>query len=272
MWRDEFSSERADRQLAAYRRKKDISGALAPLTPDEIDFEMDASPRSKQVLNLNRVTQAGLEHFVLKYGSTYRGIYLTWSSAVKDLSPLGDLSALEFACISDCRCERLWDMKGNKNLRILIVDSCKKMTETPSLLETAPALGIIWYLVGSETTYAMSSMQGFSNLPAVKEIRLQDIRLKDHNLDFLATIPTLETFDFPANLFTTNEIAWMKAKYPDLCGEFLRAYGPAYYSSTSWVRVSGSRKPEFRLPEDQERLDKYVRAFDDLVAQYRQEP
>ena len=271
MWRDDYNCEQADRQLAAYRGRKKNSGELAPLTPDEIDFEMGAYPRSKHVIDLNCITQEGLEHFVQKYGSTYRGIHLSWASRVKDLSPLSDLPALEFLAIADGRCDRLWDMSRNKQLRFLIIDSCKKLTETPILLDTAPSLETVWYLGGAESCHPMASLQGFSHLPAIKEIRLQDIRLRDRCLDFLDTIPTLETFDFEANMFTTNEIAWMRAKYPQLGGEFLRAYGPAYPGSNSWVRVSGSRKPELQLPEEQERLDKYVRAFDEMVKQYRQE-
>lgn len=271
MWRVEFDAEQADRQLAAYRGRKKTSGELAPLTPDEIDFEMEAYPRSKHVIDLNCITQAGLEHFVQKYGSTYRGIHLSWASRVKDLSPLGNLPALEFFAIADGRCERLWNMSKNEQLRTLVIDSCKKLTKTPTLLDTAPALETVWYLGGAESNHPMASLQGFSHLPAIKEIRLQDIRLKDRCLDFLDTIPTLEIFDFEPSMFTTNEIAWMKAKYPQLGGDFLRAYGPAYPGSKSWIRISGSRKPELQLPKEQERLDKYIQAFDEMVEQYRQD-
>lgn len=271
MWREEYNCERADRQLAAYRKKRGSGGRLAPLTPDEIDYEMGASSRSKRVIALNGITQDGLEHFVQKYGSTYRGIHLAFASGINDLSPLGDLSALEFVSISDGRCDQLWNMSKNERLRILVVDSCKRLTENPAKLETAPSLETIWYLGGTESVHPMSSLQGFSHLPAVKEIRLWFVRLKDRCLDFLSTIPTLEIFDFEAHLFTTNEIAWMKANYPDLDGKFLRAYGPAYYGATSSVRVSGSRKPELQLPEDQGRLNKYIQEFDNLVMQYRRD-
>ncbi len=57
----------------------------------------------------------------------------------------------------------------NEQLRILIIDSCKRLTERPTLLETAPALETIWYLGGAESTYPMESLQGFSHLPAVKK-------------------------------------------------------------------------------------------------------
>lgn len=270
-WREEFSTAAADRQLAAWRKRRGAGGGLAPLTPDEIDYEMEASPCSRTVIELQNVTQAGLEHFVKRYGSTYRSIHLTWATGVRDLSPLSDLRELECVVLSGLRCDSLWDMSRNAKLRVLAVDSCKRLTARPAMLETAPSLETVWYLGGAESTHPMASLAGFAGLPAIREIRLQDVRLQDRSLDFLATVPTLETFDFEASMFTTEEIAWMAARFPNLGGMFLRAYGPAYFGSTSWVRVSGARKPELCLPEDQARLDRYVAAFDALVRKFSKE-
>lgn len=230
---------------------------------------MEAGTRSRTVIELQNVTQAGLEHFVKRYGSTYRSIHLTWSSGVRDLSPLASLHELECVTLFSLRCDSLWDMSRNTRLRVLAVDSCKRLTAGPTMLETAPALETVWYLGGAESTHPMASLAGFADLPAIREIRLQDVRLQDRSLDFLATVPTLEVFDFEANMFSTEEIAWMAARFPNLGGMFLRAYGPTYPGATNWVRVSGLRKPELHLPEDQERLDKYVTAFNALVEQYR---
>lgn len=266
MWRTEFDTTPAERNMTAYR-----NGKAVKLTSEAIDREMETYPRSRSVIALNSLTQEGLEHFVSHYGSTYRAIRLSREGGVKDLSPLGDLPELEHVALHAQRCERLWDMSRNGKLRVLVIDSCRKLTAQPCMLETAPALETVWYLGGAESTHPMASLQGFANLPAIREIRLEDVRLLDRSLEFLASIPTLEVFDFEPQMFTTEEIAWMKARYPDLGGEFLRAYGPAYPGSDSWVRVSGSRKPELRLPEDQEKLEQYVRSFDTLVRKYQDE-
>lgn len=267
MWGEDFDDTTpVERHITARR-----DGRSAKLTPDEIDREMEEYPRSRTVMELRRVTQEGLEHFVSKYGSTYRSIHLSWEGGVKDLSPLGDLPELEHVTLSSQRCERLWDMSGNRKLRVLIIDSCKKLTARTTMLETAPSLEIVWDLGGAESTHPMESLDGFANMPAIREIRLQDIRLMDTHLDFLATVPTLEVFDFEANMFSTEEIAWMAAKYPHIGGMFLRAYGPAFHGATIWVRVSGKRKPELHLPDDQQKLDRYIADFNALVDKYRRE-
>lgn len=266
MWREEFDATPVERHITARN-----AGRSVKLTPDDIDREMEACPRSQTVMLLNSVTQAGLEHFVSKYGSTYRSIQIAWEGGVKDLSPLGDLPDLEHVSLFYLRCERLWDMSANRKLRVLNIDSCKRVTARPTLLDTAPALEVLWDLGGAESTHPMESLDCFSDMAAIREIRLQDIRLMNTRLDFLATVPTLEVFDFEAGMFTTEEIAWMAAKYPALGGRFLRAYGPAYYGAGSWVRVSGKRKQELRLPEEQDKLSKYVSSFDALVEKYRKQ-
>lgn len=264
MWRETFDSSLTERHITA---RKD--GRSIKLTPDAIDREMELYPHSRTVMQLNSVTQEGLEHFISKYGKSYRSIQLAWNGGVKDLSPLGALPELEHVSLCDMRCERLWDMTGNTNLRVLNIESCKRLSARPAMLETAPALEIIWYLGGAESIHPMESLDGFANLPAVREMRLCDIRLMDTRVDFLATVPTLEVFDFEPGMFTTEEIARMAAEYPELGGRFLRAYGPAYYGAKHWVRVSGKRKPELRLPDDQEKLDKYISAYEMLVESYR---
>ena len=73
--------------------------------------------------------------------------------------------------------------------------------------------------------------------------------------------------------FTTEEIAWMVAKYPDLVGSCLGAC--SYHrcdTSLNDVRICGFRKPSLDLPQHQKRLDKYIAELDALVEKYRNEP
>lgn len=223
-WPEEFDASSPERHITS---RKD--GKTRRLTPDEIDREMEACPRSTTVMDLTCLTQAGLEHFVRRYGNTYRSIQISWEGGVKDLSPLADLPQLEHVALFMQRCERLWDMSRNEKLRVLTIDSCRKLTARPSMLETSPALEIVWYLGGPESVHEMTSLDGFANMPAIREIRLKSVRLTDRSTDFLATVPTLAVFDFEAGLFTTEEIARMAAMYPEIGGRFMRAYGPAYY-------------------------------------------
>ena len=90
-------------------------------------------------------------------------------------------------------------------------------------------------------------------------------------MDALDTLPALERFDFDAGMLTTEEIAWIVAKYPHLSGRALCAYNTVD-AVLNDVRVCGFRKPGLDLPKDQKRLDRYVAQFNALVEKYRSEP
>ena len=73
----------ANKQLFCIERE----GTYGKLTPPIIDNEMQYSKSSSE-LHIHRLTQDGLEHFVDKYGATYKTLYLDDCSNLTDLSPL----------------------------------------------------------------------------------------------------------------------------------------------------------------------------------------
>ena len=116
----------------------------------------------------------------------------------------------------------------------------------------------------------MESLDCFAGMPTLKHLWLNNIRLNDKNMDALRMLPALERFDFDAGMLTTEEIAWIVAKYPNLSGKCLCAYNKED-AMLNDVRVCGFRKPGLDLPQHQKRLDKYVAQFDALVEKYRNE-
>lgn len=254
-----------------YIRKPNDPLSLTNLTPDDVDYEMQQG-KNKEMIEICGITQAGFEHFCKKYGQTYRYISLFKCQTISDLSPLGMLPALECVDIYwNIRSEKLWDMSRNTNLKALVISECKKMTYNPQLLETAPALEDITFGGSVFNAYPMKSLEVFAHIPTLHNLRLYDIRPEDKNAYFLDTAPDLETYEFDPGMYTTEEIAQMVAKRPDVGGRFFRAYGPAHVGSKRFVRVSGYRKPELELPRQQKALDKHIAYFNALVEKYRQE-
>lgn len=113
-------------------------------------------------------------------------------------------------------------------------------------------------------------MECFADMPALKHLHLRNIRLLDKKMDALNSLPALERFDFDAGMLTTEEIAWIVAKYPNLLGTELCAFNKED-AILNDVRVCGFRKPGLDLPKDQKRLYKYVLQFNELVEKYRNE-
>ncbi len=262
-----------ERHLRITRDKPRRSAALSPcdMDADDVDYEMQF-PKNREMLRICGITQAGFEHFCRTYGQTYRHISLFKCQMISDLSPLGDLPELEYVDIYwNIRSEKLWDMSRNTKLRALSVSDCKRMTWDPVLLATAPALEDVSFSGIPFGSYPMKSLEVFAKIPTLRNLNLTRIKPENRTASFLETAKHLETFEFDPGMYTTEEIARMVARRPDVGGNFFRAYGQAYPGSSAYVRVSGYRKPELHLPEQQKRLDRYVTAFDELVEKYRRE-
>ena len=258
----------AERQLYASRKY----AGERELTPEEIDFEMQFS-HSKTELCLHQLTQEGLEHFVSNYGSTYKTLCLDHCIYIRDFSPLSDLSNLEAVRIEWCRnTDKLWDMSKNTALKVLSIHAAKKIVANPMQIQTSQTLEEI-RLWGSDfdNKHTLESLSCVRGMKSLKRIDLNDIKLQNRNLAVLGTLPQLEEFHFDAGMLTTEEIAWICAKYPHIYGDCLGAYTTNEVTCLNDIRICGHRKPGLDLPKDQKRLDKYVAQFNALVEKYRNE-
>lgn len=270
----QFSYHISEREkfLKITREKERRSDAFSPgdMNADDVEYEMQF-PKNREMITICGADQSGLEHFCRKYGQTYRAIRLEKCQLVHDLSPLGELPSLEYVDIRwNIRSEQLWDMRRNSALRAIELHDCRKITQNLGLLATAPALTDVTVCGSIFEKYPMPSLDVFAEISKLQYLRLYHIKPERKDALFLA-MPGFERFDFDSSLYTTEEIARMVALHPHVCGTYFGAYGPAYVGAKSRVRVSGSRKPELHLPENQKRLDKYVAAFDALVQKYRGE-
>ena len=78
-------------------------------------------------------------------------------------------------------------------------------------------------------------------------------------------------FDFPSNLFTTEDIAKLVAKSPHLVGFSLKPCITFKRDDTSLkdVLICGKRKPFLFSAADAVKIEKYVAEFNNLVIFYK---
>ena len=226
-----------------------------------------------EVVALCDMNQESLEHFIRNYGNTYRYLHFFHCQLIQDFSPLEDLEKLEAVSISwNIRAKNLWNFSKNSSLRMLRVSDAKQITLSPSLLSTSPTLEHICFHGSMFNNTPMESLDIFGQIPNLKSLQLSNIRLMNHSLDFLQQARNLSEFHFDAGMFTTEEIAWMVAKYPHLTGRCLKACSYENYDAPlNDVRICGFRKPSLDLPQHQKRLDKYITEFDALVDKFKSE-
>lgn len=146
---------------------------------------------------------------------------------------------------------------------------CQKIAENPDLVRTSHTLEEIriWGPI-SGGTYKLDSLESFRDMKSLRRIDLNWIRLANKSMEVLDTLPNLEEFHFEPGMLTTEEIAQIVAKYPNLYGDSLRAYDDEYIDIGE-VRVCGFRKPTLNLPKQQKRLEEYISQFNMLVEKYR---
>ncbi len=241
------------------------------MTPDDVDYEM-ATGKHPEILEICGMNQDSLEYFVSHYGKSYRYLSFFKCQLIRDFSPLEDLSNLEEVSIYwNIRSDKLWNMERNESLRTISLNDAKRMTLKPELLKTSKVLERVFLKGSIFNNFFVESLDCFAGMPSLKHLHLSNIRLLDKNMDALNVLPALERFDFDAGMLTTEEIAWIVAKYPALNGKCLCAYNQedAFLND---VRICGFRKPGLDLPKDQKRLDKYVAQFNALVEKYRNAP
>ena len=116
----------------------------------------------------------------------------------------------------------------------------------------------------------MKNLEWLNGLKNLKKLELWGIKLEEKNIDVLSFVPKIEEFNFDSYMFTTEQIAYMCAKFPHIKGSALCAYNTCDAYSKD-VKVCGYRKPELSLPKDQARLDKYIKEFNELVEFYKNE-
>lgn len=233
---------------------------------DFIDQEM-LKGKNEEVIMLCGMDQKCFEYFVDHYGSRYRCIYLFKSQLISDLSPLEKMNLLEYVDIFwNIRATELWDISKNTKMKTLRINSCKKLTLNPIFSSENIMLEELEFGGDMDSKYPMESLECFTKLHSLKKLELFSIKLNDKSLDSLEKLPNLVEFNFDAGMFTTEEIAFMCARYPDLKGNYLGPYGEGTWNTE--VRVSGFRKPTLELPRQQNVLDKYVKKFEELVKQY----
>lgn len=254
-------------------RSESIKGdAFSPccMSPDDVDYEM-AKGKNSEILQICGMNQKSLEYFVQHYGQNYRYLSFFKCQLIQDFSPLEDLANLEEVSLYwNIRADKLWNFSENKVLKTISVRDAKKLTLNPELLRTSNVMENVFFSGNVFKNYPMESLECFAGMPALKHLWLNNIRLNDKGMNALKSMPTLERFDFDAGMFTTEEIAWIVAKYPNLSGKCLCAYNKED-AMLNDVRVCGFRKPGLDLPQHQKRLDKYIAQFNALVEKYKNE-
>ena len=233
--------------------------------------------------DVRSVTVSGLdqdtfEYFIATYGRQLRFIEFFKNKAVEDWSLLGTLPELEgVEWFHNQRITKLWDMRENRALKAVVLRDFTRLHDL-SGIENAPALA--WFDFG-DAVWRTSEADSLTPLAGTKLRRLDfsGRQVRDRDLSFVPALKTLEVFNFPTNLFTTEQVAWLTANCPALEGFALAPYidclrwnDETRRADIPAVIIVGKRKPMLTVAGNEARIANYLAKFKKLAAGYTGAP
>lgn len=251
------------------QEKMDIGGGT--ISTEDID-------RLKDFPNTDVVTISGLhqdtfEYFIKSYGNQLKAIRFFKNKLVEDWSLLGTLPDLEYVhFFANQRITTLWDMTENISLTGLCIEDFTKLTSIEGI-NKAPTLkdfrigNAIW------NTMVIDSLSPLAH-STVEQLSFYGKTITENDYSFLADMSNLKQFDFPTNMLTTEQVAWIVANFPDLEGFALKAKRDCELCDSSMNTVPGTlivgkRKPSLIIQGNERRIEKYVQNFESLKQKYK---
>jgi hypothetical protein len=250
-------------------------------TPTDLD-RIAARPEATAI-RVSGLDQKTFERLVTRHGSQFDAIYFWKSGRVADLTPLETLPHLRFvAFYVNQRTTRLWDLRRTERLIGLQFDNFTRL----QALDDLATGGTLEELVFGNALWNTSVFDSLSPLAALSSLRRLSFnarRINDGRIQPLASLTQLEWLAFPPNLFTTSQVAWLRARLPEsvqstVLGPLFRL-GPITNVTDNTVTeldknvlVVGKRKPALSSQRDDDRIQRYVEEFERLVQRFRDDP
>ena len=267
------NDRRNNTQLVLKAADADVSGGK--IKTSDIDILADyPDVKSVTVFGLSQDT---FEYFIKTYGRQLRYISFFKNKSVEDWSLLGELPELEgLYWFHNQKIAKMWDMSRNYALKAAALDDFTKLHDL-SGVEKAPSLE--WFGFGDAvwSTSEIDSLKPFRGTK-IRRLVFSGKKIRDMDISFIPDLKELEVFDFPSNLFTTEEVAWLAAKCPNLKGYSLKPYieyktfdERTKKTDVPAVIIVGRRKPSLVVEGNEERIAAYAAKFNRLAEKFREE-
>ena len=259
-----LNSAKADPATHLSLVQRDVSGGR--ISHEAIDV-IAQHPEVSEI-TISGLKQDTFEYFVLHYGRQFKSIHFWKCPLVADLSALESLADLEYILFFwNQRAERLWDFSRTPSLKGLAFDDFTRMhdladLEHASSLEELHFGDMIW------TKYILNSLSPLAACKSLKHLDFSARKILDARIEPIASLRSLERLGFPANLFTTEQVAWLKAHLPPtvesnvLAGHWSMKHPVHVSDKDKDTVIVGKRKPLLDSARERERLDRYLSQFD----------
>jgi hypothetical protein len=238
---------------------------------------IEQHPRAR-ALEVSGLDQRTFEHLVTDYGAQFDAIRFWKCPRITDLTPLEDLPGLRLVSFYwNQRTTRLWDLSRNPRLAGLHFDDLTRLHDLADLRQ-GTALRELEFGDAVWSTSTFESLEPLAGLDRLQSLTFSAKRIDDGRIQPLGALSNLQQLGCPANLFTTQQVAWLRARLPesvrsDSLGAILPLRRPLELGGRSRdVRLVGRRKPFLNSITDARRIARHVEEFDRAVADFRAHP
>jgi len=243
----------------------DITGGK--ISTETIDSLKDVEGDKIEISGLRQDT---FEYLVNNYGTRIKEISFFKCPRITDLSPLESLANVETVHYYwNQKAERLWDASKNKKLYEVSLLNFLRVADFEPFSKSESLKTLVFGNSASGTT-GIQTIESLQEISSLERLEMNPQKIQDNRAEPITKISQLNQLEFNSSLFTTEKVAWLKARLPETVkSDRLRAYVELNEEN---VLVVGKRKPFLNPKTDAVKIEKYVKKFESLVQHYRSNP
>ena len=228
-------------------------------------------PNAKSLI-VSGLNQESFEYLIKRFGNQFEAISFWKNKLISDLSPLSDLSNIKYVhFFFNQRVVNLWDMKHNENLTGLAIYDFSKLHSIENVV-TAPNLE--YFSIGNLICSKMEieSLKPLIN-SSISHFAWWGNKVLDNDYMCLAKSHITE-LDMNIARFKIDELARLIASIPNLKGTITKPYREGSVierdkRTTYYFLCKGKKR--LVKGKDDDRFEKYLIDFNNLVEKYRTE-
>jgi hypothetical protein len=229
-------------------------------------------------ISISGLRQDTFDYFVERYGQQFKAISFWKCPLVEDFSKIELLQGVDYITYYwNQRAVELWDFSKTKSLKGFSFDDFTRMHDISQIPE-APALeelsfgNLVW------PKYIVNTLEPLRACIGFKYLSFSAKKVIDNRIEPVAALKQLERLEFPSNMFSTEQVAWLKAHLPPTVeSRVLHPYWQiegalAISGKNKDTFIVGKRKPFLDSVQDKKRVDKYVKQFNEMCQWYSENP
>jgi hypothetical protein len=254
--------------------QRDISGGR--ISKQEID-SIEQYPNANEIA-ISGLTQDTFEYFVENFGRQFRAIIFWKCPLVQDLEAMAFLDEVEYIVYYwNQRVEKLWDFSKTKSLKGFSFKDFRKIHDISAISES-PLLEELHFGDAVWSKCILNTLQPLRECVSLKNLSFSAKKILDGKIEPLANLTNLDQLFFPANQFSTEQVAWLKAHLPhSITSISLQAFwtieNPINMNGKNKdTLIVGKRKLLLDSIQEKDRLGKYVSQFNDMYHWYLENP